>query len=150
MPYNDRLNTDVLLNAFSDLATAGCEFVSSPQLVDVTGSSLPAVKRMLSRLVAEGKIKVTGKARATRYRLPTTDAPDAARSTATQLLTSVTPASVGPAWRAESLKLQQQLTLPLTARVATKNNNFQRNNLTSGVQIPGIKCYSKIAGHLSG
>lgn len=116
MPYDDRLTTDVLLKAFSDLATAGCEFVSSPQLVDATGSSLPAVKRMLSRLVAEGQIEVTGKARATRYRLLTTDAPDAARNAATPLPATVTPARVGPGWRAESLKLRQQLTLPLAAR----------------------------------
>jgi len=116
MPYDDRLNTDVLLKAFSGLAAAGREFVSTPQLVDATGSSSPAVKRMLSRLVAEGKIEVTGKARATRYRLLTTDAPDAARNAATPLPATVTSAMVGPSWRAESLKLRQQLTLPLAAR----------------------------------
>lgn len=119
MPYDNRLNTDVLLKAFTDLATAGREFVSSPQLVDATGSSLPAVKRKLSSLVAEGKIEVTGKARATRYRLPPTDAAGAANAVgneATQLPATVTPAGFGPGWRAESLKLRQQLTLPLSAR----------------------------------
>jgi fido (protein-threonine AMPylation protein) len=116
MPYSERLDTNVLLKAFTDLATAGREFVSSPQLVDATSSSLPAVKRMLSRLVAEGKIEVTGKARATRYRLLTRHAPGAAGNAETQLPSTVTPARVGPVWRAESLKLRQQLTLPLAAR----------------------------------
>lgn len=116
MPYDNRLNIDVLLEAFTDLATAGSEFVSSSQLVDATGSSLPAVKRMLSRLVAEGKIVVTGRARATRYRLPTTDVPVVAVQVATKLPSTVTPARGGPRWRAESLKLQEQLTLPLAAR----------------------------------
>ncbi len=105
MPYNDRLNPDALLRALASLAAAGSEFVSSPQLVDATGSSLPAVKRMLSRLVGEGRVEVTGKARATRYRLPIKDAPVA-----------VTPAKIGPNWSAESLKLRHQLTLPLAAR----------------------------------
>lgn len=116
MPYHDRLTTDVLLKAFTDLATAGGAFVSSPQLVAATGSSLPAVKRVLSRLVATGQIEVTGKARATRYRLLTTDAPSPARNAATQLPATVTLAPVGPDWRPESLKLRQQLMLPLAAR----------------------------------
>lgn len=116
MPYNNRLNIDVLLKAFTGLATDGCVLVSSSQLVDATGSSLPAVKRMLSRLVGEGKIEVTGKARATRYRLLTTDDPDASSIATTQLPVKVKPAKVGPNWRAESLKLRQQLKLPLAAR----------------------------------
>lgn len=116
MPYSKRLNTDVLLKALIGLATAGRGSVSSPQLVDATGASLPAVKRILSRLVAEGKIKVTGKARATRYRLLTTDAPEFAGNAATQLPDTATPARISPGWRVESLKLRQQLTLPLAAR----------------------------------
>lgn len=119
MPYDNRLNTDVLLKAFTDLATAGREFVSSPQLVDATGSSLPAVKRKLSSLVAEGKIEVTGKARATRYRLlprVATNVNDASGNEATQLPATATPARVGPGWRVESVKLRQRLKLPLAAR----------------------------------
>lgn len=116
MPYDDRLTPDVLLAAFTSLASAGSEFVSSSQLVVATGSSLPAVKRMLSRWVAEGKVEVMGKARATRYRLLKPDALVAAEQAATQSET-LTPAKAGPSWSAESLQLRQQLTMPLAARV---------------------------------
>ena len=68
MPHDDRLTSDALLKALAALASAGHERASSAQLVEATGSSLPAVKRMLSRLVAEKRVEVTGKARATRYR----------------------------------------------------------------------------------
>jgi fido (protein-threonine AMPylation protein) len=85
-------------------------------LADATGASLPAVKRMLSRLVADRRIDVTGKARATRYRLLPRDATTAAGQAATHLPATAAPARVGPIWRAESLKLRQQLTLPLAAR----------------------------------
>ena len=72
MPYDDRLTSEALLRALAALAQAGNDFVSSQQLTDTTGSSLSAVKRMLSRLVEQGQVEVTGRARATRYRLPTT------------------------------------------------------------------------------
>lgn len=116
MPYDDRLTRDALLQAMAALASAGHEFVSSTQLVEATGSSLPAVKRMLSKLVDEGQIIVTGKARATRYRLPATGAPLAA-GTPTAHPPAVAAASrAAPTWRAASLELRQQLTLPLAAR----------------------------------
>ena len=52
MPYDNRLTSETLLRAMSALASAGQELVASAQLVEATGSSLPAVKRMLSRLAA--------------------------------------------------------------------------------------------------
>src|SRR5258706_1479403 len=114
MPYDDRLPSGTLLQAMASLAPAGHELVSSAQLVEATGSSLPAVKRMLSRLVAEKRIEVSGKARATRYRLLTTGAP--AEIGKTQPPVADTPGRVGPPWRAASLELRQRLALPLAAR----------------------------------
>jgi len=105
MPYDDRLTSDALLQAMGALSSAGHEFVSSTQLVAATGSSLPAVKRMLSRLVVQARVEVTGKARATRYRL-------AAQPPSAEVLSRV-----GPTWRAVTLELRQRLALPLAARL---------------------------------
>ena len=117
MPNDERLTPPALLQALHDLASAGHKLVSSTQLVDATGSSLPAVKRVLSRLVNEARIEVTGKARATRYRLPTTYAPAATERGAFQLVVAETPSHLGPAWRAASVELRQRLSLPLAARM---------------------------------
>lgn len=116
MPLHDRLTADALLRAMSALASAGHELVSSTQLFETAGSSLPAVKRMLSRLVDERRVKVTGKARATRYRLLATDAPAAVGAHAIQPPTAAVASRAAPHWREASLKLRQQLTLPLAAR----------------------------------
>lgn len=114
MPYDDRLTPEKLLTAMSTLAAAGYELVSSAQLVEPTGSSLPAVKRMLASLAAERRVELVGKARATRYRLPTP-------STVTDERTAhptVVPVSRGlaPPWSAGSLDLRQRLALPLGSR----------------------------------
>lgn len=117
MPYNDRLTFDALLGAMAALAAAGHERVSSAQVVEATGSSLPAVKRMLSKLVADKRIDVTGKARATRYRLPATGALLAALGkTAAPPHAKEAPRLVAPTWRTASVELRQRLTLPLAAR----------------------------------
>lgn len=116
MPYDDRLSSDSLLQAMAALAAAGHDAVSSTQLVEVAGSSLPAVKRMLSKLVKDGRVKVTGKARATRYRLLATGAPLAATAPARPPSLEADARRAAPAWRASSLTLRQQLTLPLAAR----------------------------------
>jgi hypothetical protein len=69
MTKQNRLTTENLLHDLALLAAQGHEFVSSTQLVEVTRSSAPVVKRMLSKLVSEKRVETTGKARATRYRL---------------------------------------------------------------------------------
>ena len=117
MPYDDRLTPDAMLRAIATLASAGQKLVSSTQLIEVTRSSLPAVKRMLSKLVEEGRIEVTGKARATRYRLLPADAPVATSVPASPTPAEVVASRAAPTWRAASLALRQQLTLPLAARV---------------------------------
>ncbi len=117
MPYDDRLTVERLLQAMSALASAGHERVSSAQLVEATGSSLPTVKRMLSRLAVEMRVEVTGKARATRYHLLATSIPVAVGQTAAQPPIVQTPSRFAPPWSAASLELRERLALPLAARL---------------------------------
>lgn len=112
MPYDERLTSDTLLRAMSTLASAGHGLVSSAQLVEATGSSPPAVKRMLSRLALERRVEVIGKARATRYRLMTASSPVTVGKTDVQA-----PDHFAPPWSAASVELRQRLKLPLGARV---------------------------------
>lgn len=112
MPYDDRLTADILLQAMATLAAGGARLVTAAQLVEASGFSLPAVKRMLPRLVAQGRVEVTGKARATRYRLLAAGGPETPRFPVDAAL----PAREGPAWRAASLSLRARLSLPLAAR----------------------------------
>lgn len=107
MPYDSPLSSEALLRAIAALASAGHEPVSSTRLVEATGSSLPAVKRVLARLVREARLEVMGKGRATRYRLASVGANFAAGAAA---------ARPGPSWRAASLALRQRLAGPLAAR----------------------------------
>ncbi|XAH22545.1 Fic family protein [Xylophilus sp. GW821-FHT01B05] len=116
MPYNDRLTSDAVLLAMAALASVGHEPVSSTQLVEATGSSPAAVKRMLSKLVGAGHVEVIGKARATRYRRLATSVPVALGRAAIQSTASAATSRPAPTWRTMSLELRQQLTLPLAAR----------------------------------
>ena len=117
MPYHDRLTSVTLLRAMSSLASAGHEYVTSGQLVEATGSSLPAVKRMLSKLTVEKRVEVIGKARATRYRLPTTSVPVTVGKPAAQSHVVQTSSHFAPPWNAASLELGQRLALPLATRL---------------------------------
>lgn len=117
MPYDDRLTSHALLQAMAALASAGHEHVSSAQLAEAAGSSLTAVKRMLSRLVQDKRIEVTGKARATRYRLPATQTSVAAEKAAAQPPLAEATRRVAPTWRTASVELRRQLALPLAARL---------------------------------
>jgi Fic family protein len=112
-----QLTADTLLRAMSALANTGRDYVSSVELAEAIGSSLPTVKRMLSRLVAEGAVHVTGKARATRYRLLRIHKVESERaSSVASPNASPTAELTEPAWRASSLALRQRLRLPLAAR----------------------------------
>ena len=75
MPYNDRLTAETVLRAMASMASDGRGTISSSQIVEASGSSLPAVKRVLARLVGQHRVEVIGKARATRYRVLEADAP---------------------------------------------------------------------------
>lgn len=116
MPHDDRLTSDALLKALAALASAGHERASSAQLVEATGASLSAVKRMLSRLLADKRIEVTGKARATRYRLLAREASVALGETAARQALEEARGRAAPIWRSASVKLRQRLALPLAAR----------------------------------
>lgn len=117
MPYNDRLTPAALLHAMASLASEGHEFVSSTKLAEATGSSLPAVKRVLSRMLEQKQVEAIGKARATRYRqVASGPSPAAAGMSAAQPPVAVTPGRAGPTWRAASLQLRRRLSLPLAAR----------------------------------
>jgi len=116
MSYNNRLTSDTLLRAMTALVAGGHEQVTSAQLVEATGSSLPAVKRMLSRLVAQRQVEVSGKARATRYRLLRAGAVNAIRTLAAPPPSVVSFTAVELPWSVASRELKQRLTLPLAAR----------------------------------
>lgn len=116
MPYDDRLTPEKLLTVMSTLAEAGHEFVSSAQLVQATGSSLPAVKRILARLAAGRRVELIGKARATRYRLPTPSTAAAHERTAVHPTVVADLRGLAPPWSAGSLDLRQRLALPLGSR----------------------------------
>ena len=116
MSYDQRLTSDILLRALATLAAAGHDLVSSTRLTEAVGSSLPAVKRRLTKLVQEGRVEVTGKARATRYRLLAVGI-SASSSPPVFLPPAVAGAShAAPSWGAASLQLRRQLTQPLAAR----------------------------------
>lgn len=116
MLSTDRLTPDALLHAMAGTKSAAPGQFSSTELAKATGYSLPAVKRMLSKLVGDRRIEVTGKARATRYRLPVDMPQVAVADLATQSPPTEAPSHVGPVWRPQSLALKQQLSLPLAAR----------------------------------
>ena len=117
MPYNDRLTAEAVLNAMASLSSEGRGTISSTQIVEASGSSLPAVKRMLAKLVGQNRVEVIGKARATRYRVLKADAPLDVRGTvAVQEPEAALSARVGPTWRVAALELRERLSLPLAAR----------------------------------
>jgi Fic family protein len=113
---DDRLTSTKLLQAMSTLAAAGHKSVNSPQLAEAAGSSVATVKRMLSRLAAEGLVDVIGKARATRYRLSTSATATAGKIAAHPPLVQP-PSRIAPPWSPSSLELRQRLALPLGARL---------------------------------
>lgn len=117
MPDSERLTPNALLQAMAALASTGHERVSSAQLAEAAGSSLPTVKRMLSRLVADKRIEVSGKARATRYHLPAKGGLAAIEKPSTQPSLEEARRRAAPAWRKESIELRQRLALPLAARL---------------------------------
>lgn len=116
MPHHDRLTPGALLQAFASLVSSGHLYVTSTQLTEASRSSLPAVKRMLSKLVAQGHVEVTGKARATRYRML---AMSAMTPMVMRVMSPPAPeyaARAAPMWSAASVALRERLSEPLAAR----------------------------------
>lgn len=116
MSYDNRLTPDSLRQTLASLAAGGHESISSSQLAEATGSSLPTVKRMLSKLVSLKQVEVTGKARATRYRLPLTQTPVAVERNTAREPDAPDFHRARPRWSEAGARLRQRLLLPLGAR----------------------------------
>ncbi|HSW16895.1 MAG TPA: Fic family protein [Ramlibacter sp.] len=119
MNSQTRLSQQQILVALAQLAESGNGAVSSTQLAEATRASWSAVKRSLTGLVAEGRVVVEGKARATRYRLPSPAQPMVMEPAPVMSPTSVAsalPAQQGPLWSARSLELRRALSTAPTAR----------------------------------
>lgn len=140
MPADTRLTPDAVL---ASLDAMGAAWASSSELASRTGASPATIKRMLSRLVEAGQVEVTGKARATRYRLPFTFArvareatadPAPSRATSSAEFGETTSYKAGattgaaPAWSDASLALRQRLASPLASRPPVT----YRRNLVDG------------------
>lgn len=116
MSNNARLTPDSLRHTMAALAAGGHASISSRQLVEATGSSLPTVKRMLSKLVSLRQVEVSGKARATRYRLPLAQTPVAVEKNLAREPAAPDFHRARPRWSDASGRLRQQLLLPMGAR----------------------------------
>jgi len=114
MSYRDRLLPDTVLQALATLAAKGLPSASSSAVADATGASATAVKRVLRKLLQLGQVEATGRAKATRYRLPTPGGAVTAVGIQPPMALATGPAA--PLWCAASVALRQQLTLPLAAR----------------------------------
>ncbi len=117
MPRKPILSRELLLSAMSRLLQDHGG-VASSTLSQATGISLAVIKRMLASMVDEGLVRVTGKARATRYHLLPAAVPVAALQPGpgvTEPLPPVAPAA-RPDWTATSMALQDWLSQPLASR----------------------------------
>lgn len=119
MTSRTRVTPQQVLAALTQVVENGRGSASSTELAEATQASWSAVKRVLAGLVTQGLVVVEGKARATRYRLPS---PPQAPATAPAPVTL--PASVpsarsalqGPQWSPRSIELRGQLSTAPTAR----------------------------------
>ncbi|MGE4242332.1 Fic family protein [Ramlibacter sp.] len=129
MASPDLSTSQALLLALASSSAQGMEFVSSTRLAALTGASTAGVKRALSELVATGQVEVTGRARATRYRLVAVDRgprygvrTQAVEATAAS---GIEPLSPRPDWTSASLELRRRLQAPLvTRRPVTYRRDF--------------------------
>jgi Fic family protein len=113
---SNQLTPDTLFQTIMSLAGRGKTPVSSALLAEATGSNLSTVKRALAKLLAERRIQVAGKGRATRYSLSTAVSSLANGDIRSAPATPNIAKSGGPRWRAQSLKIRQGLERPLAAR----------------------------------
>ncbi len=108
MPRKPILSPESLLSVIGRLQKPDHEGVASSALTEATGVSLAAIKRLLATLVMRGSVVVTGKARATRYHLPT---PHRVAEPQVEVI------PVGhPPWTPASTALRGWLSQPLASR----------------------------------
>lgn len=111
MPIRPYVTPEQLLGVLAELHRQGHEAVSSKELAQATDASWTAIKRVLAQLVAGNLVVVHGKARATRYRLPSSA--QVVRPTTE----SAAPRGVQePAWSPHSAELRAVLSTAPTAR----------------------------------
>ncbi|MDP1682076.1 MAG: Fic family protein [Burkholderiales bacterium] len=102
-----------ILEAVSNLESAGADGVTSSEIHARTGGSYATVGRLLEKLVLDGLLMRTGKARATRYRLPR-HAP--VRFESAIQARDFMHMTVTPAWSASAQAVLDNLQRPLAAR----------------------------------
>lgn len=102
------LTEDKLLKAALRLARRKPEGFTAAELVGEARTNSSAIKRVLPRLVEQGMVRVTGRARATRYHA-SEGGPLVAREPEPA-------AYAGPKWSAASLALMKRLDVPRAAR----------------------------------
>lgn len=119
MASRTRVPPRQVLAVLTQLAESGRGSASSTELAEATQASWSAIKRVLAGLVADGLVVVEGKARATRYRLPS---PPRVPAMPPALVTSPAPMTSAPStvppppWSPASIQLRDQLSTAPTAR----------------------------------
>ncbi|MBD5804506.1 Fic/DOC family protein [Azoarcus sp. Aa7] len=109
---SQKLQPDAILEAVKALEAGGLQGVSSSEIHARVGGSYATVGRLLDKLVQAQALVRTGKARATRYFLPSGEAD--VRETVN--VTDVVTATVSPAWSGKAQSLLKDLNRPLGAR----------------------------------
>lgn len=107
-----KIQPDAILEAVKALAAEDARGVSSSEIHARVGGSYATVGRLLDKLVQAQALVRTGKARATRYFLPSGEAD--VRETVN--VTDVVTATVSPAWSGKAQSLLRVLNRPLGAR----------------------------------
>lgn len=108
----EKLQPGDILDAVKALEAEGAHGVSSSEIHARVGGSYATVGRLLDKLVQAHALVRTGKARATRYFLPSVEA----RVTETLRVTDVMTATISPGWSDNARSLLDVLNRPLGAR----------------------------------
>ena len=117
MPAKTKLDEQTLLKLVSLQHALGQPELSSSRLVELTGAGASTVKRVLERLCDAGQLIRSGRARATRYRLPATYAHPANQPPGS-FVAEPEPGETTPSlrWSAAAEDLRRKLGAPLGSR----------------------------------
>ena len=118
MPAKTKLDQQTLLKVVSLQHALGQPALSSSRLVELTGAGASTVKRVLERLCDAGQLIRSGRARATRYRLPAAYEHPAAIEAQGSFVAEPEPGETTPSLRlsAAAEDLRRKLGAPLGAR----------------------------------
>lgn len=109
---SQKLQPDAILEAVKALEAEGLRGVSSSEIHARVGGSYATVGRLLDKLVQAHALVRTGKARATRYFLPSIEADESESLRVTDFVA----ATVSPVWSDKARSLLEVLNRPLGAR----------------------------------